>query len=362
MSLFSKKMSAFAIDFSEVSLKMAKLERKEDFLGLTSFSEAKIPSGVIVESEVRDVKALAKIIKQAMASSVGRKIKDKYAVISLPEEKSFLDVFQLPHLRGVELEDAVRYEAENHIPMGVDDVYFDFEIINDTNNNEKDKLQEVMVAAAPRNIVDSYLASLHYAGLKALAAEVECLSVVRSIIKKEDIDQSFLIIDIGESRTTFIIFASKSPRFTSTIPISSAMITNNIAEKLNVGARKAEELKIHDGLLGDKNVADAAVLSLNDLVSQINNHLKYYYSHNLKEQQVKKPSVKIDKIILCGGGSNLKGLTDFLSASLNMPAEIANPWANIMGDEITEVPGLPFEKSLSFSTALGLALRATGEI
>ena len=68
-------------------------------------------------------------------------------------------------------------------------------------------------------------------------------------------------------------------------------------------------------------------------------------------------SKEAEKIFLCGGGANLKGLTNFLSLELKIPVELGNPWTNILPEPLREVPELPYEKSLAFTTTLGLSLR-----
>ncbi|GAH90129.1 unnamed protein product, partial [marine sediment metagenome] len=66
---------------------------------------------------------------------------------------------------------------------------------------------------------------------------------------------------------------------------------------------------------------------------------------------------EIKKILLCGRGANLKGLTDFVSSGLKIPVELGNPWINILPEPLKQVPELVFEESLGYTTALGLALR-----
>ena len=40
---------------------------------------------------------------------------------------------------------------------------------------------------------------------------------------------------------------------------------------------------------------------------------------------------------------------------------MGNPWVNILPEPLKEVPELSYEKSLSYTAALGLALRAQKE-
>lgn len=340
------KPTAFGIDISESSLKIAKLEKKGDALKLVSFGEAKIPLGVIRDGKVTDTKVLSDIIKKAVLKVKGKRLKTKYVVCSLPEEKSFLDVLQIPFVKEEEMEATVRFEAENNIPVSLDKVYFDFQKIPST--QRQPKYQEVLIAAAPREIVDSYLEALRGARLQPQAMEIECLAVARALIKKGTVQKPLLLIDFGANRTSFIIFSGCSLRFTSTIPVSSRGLTEAIAKSLKTNFYQAEELKIREGLEGKKSVFEAMVPALTDLAEQINTYLEYYRSRDSK---------KLEKILLCGGGVNLKGLPDFLASTLKIEVVLANPLTNISKSPDKGVPKLSFEESLAYTTALGLAIR-----
>lgn len=64
---------------------------------------------------------------------------------------------------------------------------------------------------------------------------------------------------------------------------------------------------------------------------------------------------KINRIVLCGEGSNLSGIAEYLETSMMMNVIHANPWINISNMEIS-VPEMSFEESLGYVTVLGLAL------
>lgn len=353
--MFRINPQSFGLDISDKFLRIIKLTKKGDNLALESFGKTKIPTGIVEEGEIMKPKKLAAVIKQALKKVNGKRIKTKYVTLSLPEEKSFLDVLKIPILGKKEIEETIKFEIENYIPLGIEQVYYDFERIEKKDNQKK--YQEVLIAAAPKKIVDPYLETLKEAGLRPLALEIECLSTVRVLIKKDAKVDPLLIIDIGESKTSFIIFSEKSLRLTSTIPISSQTLTMAISKNLKIKLDKAEDLKLKEGLIGKKNVFEAMIPCLADLTEQIKSHLAYYRSHSTKEKG-SKGSKRLEKILICGSGANLKGLVNFLSSNLKIEVEIGNPWVNILEEDgVKEVPKLSFKKSLGYTAALGLALK-----
>ena len=100
---------------------------------------------------------------------------------------------------------------------------------------------------------------------------------------------------------------------------------------------------------------------ISDLAGQIKEYISFYESHAAHEHALKS-GASVKKILLCGGASNLTGLTIYLASILKIPVEAGNPWVNILKGNIREVPALPYRRSLSYTTALGLALSGIQKI
>ncbi len=374
------KPKAFGLDISDLSLKIVSFEKKRGKLKLSSFGEKEVKPGIIIGGLVTKESELAENIIKAVESVKGRKIKTKYVVVSLPEEKAFFQVIQVPVMEKEDLKSAIIYEAENYIPMPVEKVYLDFQVIP---SKENSKCLNVLISAIPKNTVDSYLTSLKLAGLKPIALEVESLAIARSLIKDEPTIEPTLIIDLGATRTSFIIFSNHSLRFTSSISVSSIDFTKIIAKSLEIGVAEAERLKIKYGLekgvkLNNESSAsvkfkketkvgkernkifEALIPALVDLTQQIKKHLRYYQSHTSRPQAGFEEK-GVSKILLCGGGSSLKGLPELLSQELKIPVELGNPWANISLKEKRGKSNLSLENPLRYTTAIGLGIRGAME-
>jgi len=363
LEFLTLKPEAFGLDISDLSLKIIQLKKTRSFFDLTSFGEAEIKPGIIKGGEIKNEKALIQILKKALAEVKGEKLKTKYVVASLPEEKAFLQVIQMPKMKEEELKSAVIYEAENYIPLSIEEVYLDSQIVP-PGYNHLDHF-DVLITALPKRTVDPYLSSLKKAGLKPVAFEIESQAIDRALIKNEVTTSPLLLIDLGETRTGFIVFSGHSLRFTSSIPVSSQSFTEIISKALGVSLVEAEKLKIKHGLQSSKvkkgrEIFEALIPAFTDLIEQIKRYLIYYQTHTSNEHL--PPDGKgVKKIFLCGGGANLKGLTNFLSSQLKIPVEIGNPWINILADPSKGPAELPLESALGYTTALGLALRGIKE-
>jgi len=219
--------------------------------------------------------------------------------------------------------------------------------------------QDVLIAALPKKTVDPYINVFKMADLRPLALEIESLAIARSLIQNGVSDYPTLIIDLGASRTSFIIFSGYAVRFTSSIPVSSQEFTTAIARTMQVDLETAEKLKIKYGLETKATqeggqVFDALIPPLTDLIEQIKKCLAYYQNH-ASHEHLPPHHQNVEKIMLCGGGANLKGLPDFLARQLNFSVNLSDPWINILSEK--ENRSLSLGKSLGFTTVLGLALR-----
>src|ERR1041384_3494150 len=105
----------FGLDISDLSVKMVKLQKKSTSFILESFNSMDVNPGIMQGGLIQNEDAMVKIITSLCKNAKGEKIKTKYVVASLPEEKSFLQVIQMPVMSGEELKSAVLFEAENYI-------------------------------------------------------------------------------------------------------------------------------------------------------------------------------------------------------------------------------------------------------
>jgi type IV pilus assembly protein PilM len=229
-------------------------------------------------------------------------LKTKYVVASLPEEKSFLQVIQMPKMTYEELELAVPFEAENYIPLPISDVYLDFQVISPTKNHLNHS--EVLIVAMPKKIVDSYISCFKKAGLIPIIFEAVSEAMARALVKKETNLSPLILIDFGENNTDFIVYSGHSIRFTCSIPIASKSLTLAISELLKIDFNKAEKLKMEYGLIGKRNNIVAQRVSqiiapvMEDLIKQIKKYISFYRDHSSYEYLL--PDSKIEKILLCG--------------------------------------------------------------
>lgn len=337
----------FGLDMGDNSLKVVQLEKRGKYETIRSFNSVKINPNYFKEGQILEKEKLAQTIKEVIKKSGPKKINTKKVICSLPESKIFLRLIDIPIMEKENIFEAVKWEIEANIPLSIEKVYYDYQLLGAKKNK-----QQVLTVAVAKEIVDETMDVLGMAGLSVFGLEMESIAVARSIVpEKIDSQSTFFVVDIGEDKTSFVIAEGNVPIFTSSIPFSSFGITEMITKAFNVGNEEAEKIKINQGIehsFEKNSIFNSVKPFLENLSVEIGKTMDFY-------QDIVKNSGKIEKIIITGGGSNLRGLNSYLTTSLAKEVFVGDPWINLNFGKA--LPIINKEKSASFATAIGLAMR-----
>jgi type IV pilus assembly protein PilM len=347
--LFEKdKINGFGLDISESSIKVMQLVWSKEGYIAHAYAKNDLPSQIIANHSIINSAKLASYIQKTMTDG---KIDTNYVIVSIPEAKSFVRMIKLPPMDVKQIETAVPFEFEQNIPIPIDQVYFDWQIINQNNEG-----YELLVTASPKDYIDSMIDVLNQIKLKPVAFELESQATARALLDKENLGEANLIIDISDMQTSFLLVEKNDLQYTSSIPVGGNSFTESIARNLGIPAEEAESAKREQGLVADskkRNIRQAILPILDNIVDEIRNVMKFYDEHY-------KNHLPLKQVIVCGGGAKLLGLGDYVAARLNLSSvhQISNV---TLGDPVRHLaPNAINSKvdGLAYSTAIGLALRA----
>lgn len=335
---------SFGLDVSDESIKFLQLLPTKDGIRIGRYGERKIPPGIIQSGKIQDLKRMEEILV-ALRKEEGI----KSVRVSLPEEQMYLFQLRLEKAGLKNIREAIELSLEEHIPVASQDAIFDYEIIA-----EDVQALDVQVATIPYNIIESYLEVFKNAEMHAESFELEAQAIERAVIKEND-KGTYMIVDFGEKRTGIFIISRGAVMFTSTLDVGGVTLNEMIAKNFKVSLDEAEKMKKEFGLqrnASNKEIFSVLLNSVSILRDEIVKHFLYWQTHKDEEGKTNPP---IEKIILCGGDSNLIGLSEYLAVSLKSKVEMADVWLNIIDTE-KSVPEIGFKQALSFAAALGLAL------
>lgn len=352
MNLFSlhKFAPAFGLDLSDLSVKVVAIKQSGDHESVTSYGAIGLPTGAIVDGEIQQPDVVRGAILDLLNRVGPKRITSKNVICSLPETKEFLRILTIPKMDPSDVGEAIRWEIEANIPLTLEQVYFDWQILDQAFTPDPEKMS-VLVIAVARDVVDEFVAMLESCGLKPVGLETESVAQARALLSEKNKEETTLIVDMGDRRTSFLITLGHVPCFTSSVPLSSQMISDAVSKTLQIPFEEADKMKVEQGL-GSLTVKSpifkAAEPILENIVLEIERTIDFFTS-SLRYAE------SVDRIILCGGGSNLQGLLPYMAKRLNRPVEAGDPWAATRLGNV--LPIIPKEKSISYSTAIGLALK-----
>lgn len=340
------------MDISDRSMKYVQFRRQREAVSFARFGEIEIPEGIIDGGEIQKEEELIRILdswrrKEIRSGSVS-------VAASLPEEKGFMRLIQLPKVKREEVGSAVKWEIEANIPLPLEELHYDFEIIEPLEGDLEHF--DVLISACPKTIVESYVRALHGSGLEPQTLELEAQAVVRALIKEPRTPTAYLIVDIGRTRTGLVIFAGGAIIFTTTVDFGGDTFEENIARAMGVSKEKARSLKKESGL--DKRALGGGVFaalmpSVSALADEAKRALGYYRNHASHRHGA---NADVGAMLLCGGDANLAGLDTYLASSLRIPVKRADSFAAVRDRLYEPVPPLAKDKSLAYVSAVGLAL------
>ena len=334
---------------------------------INSFSEIAVPKGMITSGEIMDQTKVSELLKQLFDKPQYGKPDSNYVHLSLPEKKIFLKTFTVPSVPDNELAGAVKWGIEQNVPVVMDEVYFDWQLLSgknkknkkkkekkdsEKNNENHDQQLRIFTSVAPKNLVDSYSALLKKINLVPISMENESIAIARCLIDQSaNITYPLILLDLGKSRTNLMIYQNNALQYTSTIEVSGNEMTEIISKTMKLSTEDAEKAKIICGL--DKRKARGNVYKVLEpivqrLIMHIRENVDYYDSYIGTKQ-------KAHSILLTGSVSRMMNLTQFLQKELGYTCLIGDPWTNI-----TRIKNKNEKYStdfFSYTTAIGLALR-----
>jgi len=343
-----KPLFGLDIGFSSMKVMQTKPEGKNAIVagyGVNRFDPKIIKDGVIV-----DIPAMAKSAHELFDKFVVGEITTRRVAMSIPAMRTFTRTIKLPKLTNKELEDAVRMEAEQYIPVPVDDLYMDYSITSTTETEI-----ELLAVAVPKKIVDSYVALAKVLGLELVALEATIASSSRLFVHTELSDVPTVIIDYGSISSDITIF-DHGIVVTGTAGGGGDNFTDLISEALDISKSEAQVIKAKYGLSyskKQKEITTALKPTLEQILKEIRRMIRYYEERYGDDR-------KIVQIVTLGGGSNMPGLSDYMTNALRLPVRMSNPWdKHVMFKNIQPPGGV---ESSMYITAAGLSLTKPKEL
>ncbi|MDD5040430.1 MAG: pilus assembly protein PilM [Patescibacteria group bacterium] len=334
---------SFGLDIADHSIEALELRRRFDSLSVAAYGRVKLASGIVEDGRVLRRDALIEAIQGVLASAQPRPIKTRDVVLSIPESKTFIHVFQLPSVISPEnIGESIQYEAEATIPVTFDQVYHDYHILERRADN-----QDVLYVAGFKYAIDDYRSVVEEAGLRPLAVEPESLALARAFVP-EGAGAGVCIVDAGARYTTVTIVDKQGLRFSGSTRSAGDAFTAALVRSLNVDMARANELKRAVGLAGGsaseaEAVYNALRVPMEDIAALVTKAQEYCQ---------RRTGRVVNRLITCGGTSLVPGFQAYLQKKFDVPVESGDPFRSFRSGAPKP---LRIEHPVLYATVVGLA-------
>lgn len=244
--------------------------------------------------------------------------------LALGSPEVVIRTVRIPPMSKEELAEAVKWHVKDLLPFPVAEAVLDFEVLEEVWEKDIKKLH-VVVAAAPLRIVQEQLAMMAQAGATVASILPTTLAIRRTLqlLSPTLLGSSVAILEVGAAQTHVVILKDGQPQLAREVPIGSAAITDALVGVSAEGgealdAAQAEHFKRHHGILAeDSQLAALMRVVVDTLMTDLRRILDFYHVH-LQESGV-------ERLLVVGGGANLKHLPAVLREGLGLPVECYHP-------------------------------------
>lgn len=320
LKLFRKK-AYVGVDFGSNTIKVAQISQQGDRWVVTHFGETPTPEDAIKDGVIVSADSVADALRCAMRSA---KISATNAVIGVAGGSVIVRNVRIPKMPEATLRKSIRFEAGRYVPSSIEDSFIEFEILGEAPDNQMD----VLIVAAPREIVKSRIDACSKAGLEVEIVDIEAFAMYRALVEagfsSEFGEETVALVDIGASTTNVSVISKGVFAMTRSIPQAGETFTSALANYFKLSREDAEkgksqlDLNLLVNVQGPVENPPLRVLQphIDDLLREIRRSLNYYQSQQT-DQNRGKP---VSKVILSGGGANMKGLAEYMSHKLDVHA------------------------------------------
>ncbi|MDJ0786182.1 MAG: type IV pilus assembly protein PilM [Myxococcota bacterium] len=347
---FGKSKSVVGLDIGSASVKVVECSQRGKGHEILHAGIAPLPPEAIVQGAFLNSGAIVESIQEAVESAG---IKTTNVATAVAGHSVIVKKISLPSMTRDELEESIRWEAEQYIPFDINEVNLDFEILEGA---DVDGQMDVLLVAAKKDLIDDYVSVITEAGLHPSVIDVAAFAASNAYEANYDTNDEDVtaLVNIGSQVVNINVLAQGIPSFTRDISTGGNVYTEEIQKALSVSWEEAERLKI-GGDPGEESqevvpqeVEDAMRGVTDTVLGEISRSLDFFAATSAES--------RISKVYLSGGGSMVSGLDAAFQGKTNLPVERLDPLARLNLSSKLDEESLR-EVAPALAVAVGLSLR-----
>ena len=345
--LFAKKNQLVGLDIGSRTIKAAEINGLSKGGSLKNFGTIDIPPGLIEDGSIKEPERVAEAIRELFTT---HKIKEQNVATSIGGYSVIVKKIEVQAISEEQLQETIHLEAEQYIPYDINDVNLDFHIIGENENNSS--LTSVLLTAAKREMVDDYVGLIEMAGLAPCIVDVDAFALQNIFEFTHGAgEENVALIDIGASKTSLNILKGNQSLFMRDVSLGCAQINQKIASLADCSAEEAEQIKLtaKSETMSADQIGEIVSTIVADWCKEIRRALDFFYSTY--------PDDQIKRIVLSGGGANIKEFRELLGVETSAEVEVINPFGPFKTDSGRLDPAYLSQVAPQAAICMGLATR-----
>lgn len=278
--------------------------RSNGSVGVTRSGIAPLGQGAMRDGEVTDADAVADALRELFS----RQKLSKSVRVGIANQRIAMRTLSLPMIEDPEeLGTAVRFQAQEHIPMPIEQAVIDYQVVGG-HDEEGVRTMDVVVVAARRDMVGRLMDAVRGAGLKPVGMDLSAFGLIRALADNSAPTTAYC--NLGDV-TNLAVARGGTCLFTRIVPVGHEEDVSKLADELRLS-------------------------------------LEFYAAQD--------GAPPIERAVLSGAGSTTPGLPEQLTEKLGHPFIVARPAAlghleDAEAARLTLSYGLALEQLASTSAA-----------
>jgi type IV pilus assembly protein PilM len=325
LSLTRKKKTGnvVGLDIEADSIAAAEL-RVNGTVELAGAAVSPLGPGAFHEGEVAD----ADIVAEGLKALFSEHKLSKRVRLGVANQRVVVRTVRLPAIEDPkEMEAAVRFRAQELIPMPLDQAVLEHQVVGGVPAEEGQAPQiDVIVVAARREMISALIAPLHRAGLEPVGVDLAAFGMIRALAQPAA-DDAVLYCNLGDVMN-LAVARGRACLFTRVSTVGMEGIAGRLASELGLSGEHAEQWLAHVGLEqpveqieGDPQTVAAARRALEEGVASLTDELRL----SLDYYGAQETAVPVSQVTLAGPGSAIGGLAERMEVGLGLPISVARP-------------------------------------
>lgn len=306
------------LDIGSHSIKACQLHRGGSGLELLALGNTVLPPDAMEDGRIQDMTAVGEAISRLFRNL---KISERRVGVSVSGYSVIVKKISTEILSEAELAAHIPNVAEQYIPFDIKDVYLDYQDLHTTSADKQ--RTDVLLIAARKEIIDGYLQLLERLRLKPMLVDVDSFALENIYELTAGVGENVALVDIGASTININIIAGGISLLARDIVAGSRQISELIARRLGVEEGEAERLKLGLVQAGEhqQDIEEICLGTCTQWILEIKKTIDLYRAKNTANP--------VQKIVLSGGGSRVRGLAGFIRQETGLTVSRINPFERI---------------------------------